>query len=125
MIFVPLLSEIIEGVTEKENLLERGELNDKAAGVFNVAYAIGCMTGPILGGYLKMWFGFRVTCDIFALGSAFYGILYFLIAVLPGLCKKKDRQALQVTVEYTPRTTLGKPSEIVKKRLLVADNQNE
>jgi len=53
VIFVPLLSEIIEGVKEKEGITESPELNDKAAGLFNTAYAIGCIIAPILGGYLN------------------------------------------------------------------------
>jgi hypothetical protein len=51
LIFVPLLSEIIEGVREKEGIRDSGTINDKAVGVFNTAYALGCIIAPILGGY--------------------------------------------------------------------------
>jgi MFS family permease len=51
-IFVPLLSEIIAAVQEKENMGENHVLNDKASGIFNTSYATGCIVAPILGGAL-------------------------------------------------------------------------
>lgn len=53
LIFVPLLSEIIDAVVEKEGIKESPVLNDKASAVFNAAYATGCVTGPIIGGAIK------------------------------------------------------------------------
>jgi hypothetical protein len=50
-IFVPLLSEVVDAVKEKEGLTEESEqLNDLASGFFNTSYAIGCLLAPILGG---------------------------------------------------------------------------
>ena len=86
VIFVPLLSEIIEGVQEKENITtSTPQLNDKAAGLFNTAYAIGCIIAPILGGYLNETYKFRTTCDIMAVSSAIFGVFYFLARILPGI----------------------------------------
>lgn len=84
VIFVPLLSEIIEGVQEKENIGESAELNDKAAGLFNTSYAIGCIIAPILGGFLNEKYGFETTCDIMACSSFAFGVFYFLFRVVPG-----------------------------------------
>lgn len=59
-IFVPLLPEIIDAVKEKERMVEDSiSLNDKAAGLFNTACAVGCLFAPILGGALNEKFGFR------------------------------------------------------------------
>jgi MFS family permease len=102
VIFVPLLSEIIEGVQEKEGITEMGELNDKAAGVFNTSYAIGCIIAPILGGYLNIYTDFRTTSDIMALSSAVYGTLYFCVAILPGCCCDKEQSGGQISVTNTP-----------------------
>ncbi len=97
VIFVPLLSEIIEGVQEKENIGESAELNDKAAGLFNTAYAIGCIIAPILGGYLDRVEGFRTTCDIMACSSFAFGVFYFFFRVLPGFfMKPKPKQPSMV-----------------------------
>ena len=85
--FVPMLAEIIESLQEeKEGMIEPKVLGDKASGISNTAYALGSIAAPILGGYLKMMTNFRVTCDIMALVSIVFGILYFLIAVL---CSKR------------------------------------
>lgn len=52
-IFVPLLSEIIAAVKEKEGFTENPVLNDKASGIFNTFYAIGSIIAPIWGGFLN------------------------------------------------------------------------
>ena len=83
---MPLLSEIIEGVREKEGIWDSGTINDKAAGVFNTAYALGCIIAPILGGYLSMYTSFRTTCDVMAICSASYAAIFFCVMILPYLC---------------------------------------
>ena len=90
LIFVPLLSEIIEGVREKEGIRDSGTLNDKAAGLFNTAYAVGCIIAPILGGYLGMITGFRTTCDIMAFCSIGYALLFLLVIILPLYCRRSQ-----------------------------------
>ena len=81
--FIPLMPEFIEAVQEKEGIKENAELNDKASGMFNMSYGIGCLVGPILGGFFNDMWGFRSTCDIMA-GSAFVmSIVYFWVNVWP------------------------------------------
>lgn len=90
---MPLLSEIIEGVREKEGIRDSGTINDKAAGVFNTAYALGCIIAPILGGYISMYTSFRTTCDVMAFCSMAYAVVFFAIIIMPGVwCKKKEEQ---------------------------------
>jgi hypothetical protein len=86
LIFVPLLSEIVEAVKEKEGLKEvTDDLNDLAGGFFNTSYAIGCLIAPIMGGALKDLVGFRLTCDIFAFASLGYAIIFFFLSMVPYL----------------------------------------
>ena len=88
-IFVPLLSEIIAAVQEKEGMGENPLLNDKASGIFNTAYASGCIVAPILGGALEDMCGFRKTCDVLAFASLSFAVLYFFLNILPGFFERK------------------------------------
>ena len=92
LILVPLLPEIIDSIQEKEQMGENSELNDKASSLFNISYAFGCLIAPILGGLFNDLYGYRMTCDIMAISSAAFSLLYFLINILPYwifLTKKK------------------------------------
>jgi MFS family permease len=84
-----LLPEIIESVREQEGIRDSGTINDKAAGVFNTAYALGCIVAPILGGYLSMLTNFRTTCDIMAVSSAVYALIFLLFNILLPLCQER------------------------------------
>jgi MFS family permease len=93
IIFVPLLSEIIDGVRTSEGVIHSGTINDKAAGVFNTAYAVGCIIAPILGGYLNMYTNFRITCDTMAFSSLTYGLIFFIVIILPSFCKRSTNNS--------------------------------
>lgn len=91
---MPLLSEIVEAVKEKEGLTEvTDDLNDLAGGFFNTSYAIGCLFAPILGGAFNDWVGFRSTCDIFAFASLGYAFIFFILSVIPYLQKQAKLKA--------------------------------
>lgn len=103
-VFVPLFSEIIDAVKEKEGMLEDSEdLNDLSSGLFNSAYAVGCLVAPILGGYFGERFGFRNTCDIMAFSSLAYAVIYFLLNTLPYIvrrCKSKSKLTHYIPVTH-------------------------
>jgi len=108
---VPLLSEIIEGVREKEGIRDSGTINDKASGVYNTAYAVGCIIAPILGGYLSMYTNFRTTCDIMAICSISYAAIFFSVIILPSFCYRggqtmpsPDQTLLESPNGSNPRT---------------------
>jgi len=94
-LFVPLLPEIISSVAEKEGLENSPFLADKASGIYNGAYGIGNCLAPIIGGAITAAKiskedddkkkGFPFTCDVMAFASIGFGILYFFLAILPGL----------------------------------------
>ena len=69
-------------------------LNDKASAVFNSGYALGCVSGPLIGGILNDVVGFRYTCDIMAFCSCIAAVLYFLINIMPFWYKKELPEGL-------------------------------
>lgn len=99
---MPLLSEIIDGVRTSEGVIHSGTINDKAAGVFNTAYAVGCIIAPILGGYLNMYTNFRVTCDTMAFSSLTYALIFFVVIILPGFCKSASRNSNELDLINSP-----------------------
>lgn len=88
-VFVPLLSEIIDAIEEKEGTNGNPQINDKASALFNTAGAIGTIVGPIIGGMMDDWMGFESTCDVLALSALVFGIIYFFLGLLPSWLKKK------------------------------------
>lgn len=92
LIFVPLLSEIIESVQEKEGLGENPALNDKASAVFNSAYATGCIVGPVIGGFLNDAVGFRSTCDYMGFASCSFAAIFFFFNILPNCFTKNKKK---------------------------------
>lgn len=89
-VFVPLLSEIIDAIEEKENCRGNAIINDKASALFNTAGAIGTIIGPIIGGIMDDKFGFQTTCDILAGSSLVFGALFFFLGILPACLKKRS-----------------------------------
>ncbi len=84
-IFVPLLSELVSAVAEKEGLEQTPFLCDKASGIFNTFYGIGNCLAPIVGGALTQATDFRTTCDVMGFSSLGFFFVYFFLAVLPAL----------------------------------------
>jgi len=105
-LFVPLLPEIIAAVAEKEGLENSPFLSDKASGIYNSAYGIGNCLAPIIGGTISSAYGgrggkfppdvtegFPFTCDVMAISSAGFCLIYFSFAILPSwLSNKKHRE---------------------------------
>ena len=94
-LFVPLLPEIIASVAEKEGLENSPFLADKASGIYNSAYGVGNCLAPIIGGAISdahgalpdgttdVRIGFPFTCDIMAISSASFCLIYFLFSIVP------------------------------------------
>ena len=81
-IFVPLLPEILYVVGTAEGLSDdNNELNDKASGIYNVAYASGTILAPNIGGILAEHFGFRIMCDCLAVFSMFFSVIFLFANV--------------------------------------------
>lgn len=123
LIFVPLLSEIIEAVQEKEGLPENPILNDKASAVFNAAYATGCIIGPILGGCISDATDFGTTCDIMALASCTFGVIYFFINILPNCFSKKKAPVMEEAITQDTSSEVHQSVDL-KKPMLDSFNDN-
>lgn len=80
-IFVPLLPEILYVVGTAEGLENNNELNDKASGIYNVAYASGTILAPNIGGVLTDLTNFRTMCDILAAFSLFFSTIFLFANV--------------------------------------------
>jgi MFS family permease len=104
-LFVPLLPEIIASVAEKEGLENSPFLADKASGIYNSAYGIGNCLAPIIGGNICDAFGatpgeapdvtkgFPYTCDVMAIASAAFCLIYFAFAIVPSWIDAKKQRA--------------------------------
>jgi MFS family permease len=106
-LFTPLLPEIISSVSEKEGLENSPFLADKASGIYNAAYGVGNCIAPIIGGTLSDVYGeshkkpgetpvvsgFPFTCDIMAICSLSFSVIYFCFAIVPSwIDAKKQRE---------------------------------
>jgi MFS family permease len=80
-IFVPLLPEILYVVGTEEGLSNNNDLNDKASGIYNVAYASGTILAPNIGGILTDLYGFRYMCDTLAIFSFCFSIIFLFANV--------------------------------------------
>ena len=81
---VPLFSSIIESVREKEGINGKCEnLHDKASALFNACWALGSVLAPIIGGAINTNYDFETACDVMMLVAFIYGLLFFVVFVLP------------------------------------------
>ena len=81
-IFVPLMSELIEAIKVQDIIGESPALADKASGIFNAAYSLGCIIAPIIGAALNQKIKFAKTCDVMAISALGYASVYCVIGVI-------------------------------------------
>lgn len=88
-LFVPLLTEIIAAVQEKEGMGENPILNDKCTGLFNTFFGIGSILAPTCGGLITGAYGFRATCDVMAISAFVFAFIYLAAITIPACLEKK------------------------------------
>ena len=90
-IFVPLMPILIEALTKEEqrkvgaskkggldiHQFSEDEMSDKASSIFQCAQSVGCILGPVLGGFLNDLVRFQSTCDIMAVTCFGYACLLY------------------------------------------------
>ena len=90
-IFVPLMPILIEALLKEEqrkvsaskkggldiHQLSEEEMSDKASSIFQCAQSVGCILGPVLGGFLNDLVRFQSTCDIMAITCFGYACLLY------------------------------------------------
>jgi len=64
-------------------------MTDKASALANMAFAIGSMFGPIIGGQLTDLYGYRKTCDIICISAIVAACINFLIVFVPDLIRRR------------------------------------
>jgi MFS family permease len=111
-LFVPLLPEIISAVAEKEGLENSPFLADKASGIYNSAYGIGNCLAPVIGGSISSGYaglniakGFPFTCEVMAIASATFCIVYFCFAIVPSWIdakKLKEKREQKLLADLAP-----------------------
>ena len=94
IILIPIIPEIIEAVKQKEQVNDEDEvtlekISDLAPGFFGSFNALGNFIAPIIGGLLKKEVGFQSTCDIMALSSLLFGLIYLGVNTVPFIIEKK------------------------------------
>lgn len=76
-------------VSEDGKRYDPDQLSDILSGLFNSAYSMGTVVGPITASYITIATSFRYCCDIIA-GTAFlFALLYLLIVYIPHRLKAK------------------------------------
>jgi MFS family permease len=97
--FVPLLTEIIDSVEEKEKVKDKEEISDKCSAVYNCTWAFGNVVAPVGGGFMVDTLKWQATCDILALTAIAYTGIYLLLNIFPQCCKKKDTVTVETVLD--------------------------
>lgn len=97
-VFIPILPEMLDalyaakGITEGENERMDMIIADKAAGLYGAFYSVGMILSPIIGSLAYEFFegyndkrAFNKTCDLWAIGSLAFTLLYLCWNVLPDM----------------------------------------
>ncbi len=88
-VFVPLLSEVIDAIEQKENVKKNTYINDRASALFNTASSFGTVIGPVIGGVLDDKIGWASTCDIFAIITIVTGAVYLFLGLIPAIMRAR------------------------------------
>lgn len=95
-IFIPILPEVIDsfaeeyGIVEGEDEVVDGEISDRSSALYGFFYYIGMIVSPIMGSLIYAGnHSFNKTCDVFAVITLAYTLLYLVFNVLPDMNKMK------------------------------------
>lgn len=105
-VFIPILPEMIDSVYVTHKMKEGEDehidsiICDKAAGLYGSFYSTGMIIAPELGAVIYEHFkesgdetlAFNKTCDVFAMMTLGYTVLYFFCNVLPDMGKEEEQQ---------------------------------
>ena len=109
--FVPLLTEIIDAVEEKEKVRDQEEISDKCSAVYNCTWAFGNVVAPIGGGLMVDTLKWQSTCDILALIAVAYTGVYLVLNIIPQcFSKEKKSEENKLTIEFVEDPNAVAPS---------------
>lgn len=91
---------MLEAVYQKREMVEGdddvldGIVNDKAAALYGLFYALGAISAPLLGStvYEMLNNDWWYTCDVFAIISSIYVVIFFVFNVMPDIHKERQQQ---------------------------------
>lgn len=94
----------IQKTIRKRWKLAKGVMTDKASALANMAFALGSMIGPIVGGQLTDAYGYRKCSDIITILALSAACINFIVIFVPDLIKGKQRPEVSnsETEEETP-----------------------
>ena len=81
-------------MVEGDDEIADGIINDKAAALYGLFYALGAIVAPLLGSAVYSWLGndWWYTCDVFAIISSIYVLVFFVFNVLPDIHSEKQQR---------------------------------
>lgn len=97
-------------VGTEEGIRSNNDLNDKASGIYNVAYASGTILAPNIGGILTDTYDFQTMCDVLACFSLCFSIIFLFANV-----------GVKTFCDIKPDPRLDEPEEPRKKKLPVIE----
>eukprot|EP00347_Sterkiella_histriomuscorum_P013408 403364820 len=75
----------------KDKKFHPEDVQDIVSGVFNSAYAMGSIGGPLFGGYVNEWVGFRKTNDIQSLLLLSVALLQLFVVYIPSKLEQRNK----------------------------------
>ena len=88
---MPLLSEVIDAIEQKEGVKKNTYINDRASALFNTASSFGTVIGPVIGGVLDDEVGWASTCDAFAIITIVTGGVYLFLGLIPAIVRARNK----------------------------------
>ena len=70
---------MIDSIIKEFPKNKRRDVNYKSSGLFNAALGLGQVIAPLYGSNVKMLLDFRWACDIVALITLAFGLLYLVV----------------------------------------------
>ena len=69
--------------------------------MFNISFALGSATGPIIGGFLTDRVDFQKACDDLGFIALAYAVIYFLCVMLPLIFCGGAKSSEKIHSEYS------------------------
>ena len=68
---------------DDDKLYDPDQISHIQAGLFNSAYSLGTVVGPITASYITLATNFRNCCDIVAGATVCFTLLYLVVILIP------------------------------------------
>ena len=127
-IFVPLMPVLIEALADEPALhgLSEESLSDQASSLFQSAQALGCIIGPIIGGFLNDMVRFQSTCDFMAMTCLIYaGVIYWFMMGGREQVKKHIKEAVKKSEEKKIPSSGTSVAESIEMSLIGKDSSGD